>query len=402
MFSNALIYRLGGAPLDLAAVEAGLDHHRFAECGASQELSMGWIEPRGEAHGPLVESVGGHWIMKLQVEAKAVPSEIVKRKLQDRLAEIEKSTGRKPGRKESKELKEDVKQALLPMAFPKRASVLVWIDPAAGTLLLDVTSQARADDVISGLVRAIDGFSVQQINTSTSPAAAMAEWLIEQEPPAGFSIDRECELKANDESKSVVRYGRHALDIEEVRQHVRDGKIPTRLAMTWEGRVSFMLTEGMSLRSIHFLDGLFDGTANEKESGFDADVAIATGELSKLIPAMLEALGGEIAITPSEPVAGVVGAARRLDSLAREGGGKVEITDSSGETLVTFGDGPDPMYDQAMAIVRKDGKPSISLVQRHLKIGYNRAARLIEAMEVAGMVSPMDSSGSRILIAVAG
>ena len=55
----------------------------------------------------------------------------------------------------------------------------------------------------------------------------------------------------------------------------------------------------------------------------------------------------------------------------------------------------DPLYDQAVAIVLKTRRPSISLVQRHLRIGYNRAARLIEQMERSGMVSPMQSNGNR-------
>jgi S-DNA-T family DNA segregation ATPase FtsK/SpoIIIE len=55
----------------------------------------------------------------------------------------------------------------------------------------------------------------------------------------------------------------------------------------------------------------------------------------------------------------------------------------------------DPMYDQAVELVMKTRRPSISLVQRHLRIGYNRAARLIEAMERAGLVSAMNGAGNR-------
>ena len=58
----------------------------------------------------------------------------------------------------------------------------------------------------------------------------------------------------------------------------------------------------------------------------------------------------------------------------------------------------DPMYDQAVEVVLKNRKASISLVQRHLKIGYNRAARLVEDMEKAGMVSAMSSSGQREIL----
>jgi S-DNA-T family DNA segregation ATPase FtsK/SpoIIIE len=67
-----------------------------------------------------------------------------------------------------------------------------------------------------------------------------------------------------------------------------------------------------------------------------------------------------------------------------------EVGGSSGEK--------DPMYDQAVEVVLKNRKASISLVQRHLKIGYNRAARLVEDMEKAGMVSAMSSSGQREIL----
>ncbi len=58
----------------------------------------------------------------------------------------------------------------------------------------------------------------------------------------------------------------------------------------------------------------------------------------------------------------------------------------------------DPLYDQAVEIVLKNRRASISLVQRHLRIGYNRAARLLEDMERAGMVSAMQSNGNREIL----
>jgi S-DNA-T family DNA segregation ATPase FtsK/SpoIIIE len=75
-------------------------------------------------------------------------------------------------------------------------------------------------------------------------------------------------------------------------------------------------------------------------------------------------------------------------------------SDEEGEGLLDGAGGggdaeADPLYDQACAIVLKTRRASISLVQRHLRIGYNRAARLIEQMERAGMVSPMQTNGNR-------
>jgi S-DNA-T family DNA segregation ATPase FtsK/SpoIIIE len=58
----------------------------------------------------------------------------------------------------------------------------------------------------------------------------------------------------------------------------------------------------------------------------------------------------------------------------------------------------DALYDQAVEVVLQHRRASISLVQRHLRIGYNRAARMLEQMEQAGLVSPMASNGNRDIL----
>lgn len=293
MFKNLIVYRIAsGWYMDITQVEEALAKTPFLECGATQAKSSGWVPPRGEENGALAESVGGQWVLRLMTETKSVPGSVLARRVKEKADRIEKETGRKPGKKESKELKDEAMLDLLPMAFAKQASTWVWVDPRSLTLVLDTSSQGRADEVVSLLVEALQGLSVSLINTQTSPQAAMAHWLKEQEPPAGFTVDRECELKSAGESKAVVKYGRHPLDIEEVQAHIEQGKLPTKLALTWDDRVSFMLTEGMQIKKLEFLDTVFDGKADD--GGFDTDVAIATGELCRLLPDLYAALGGEV------------------------------------------------------------------------------------------------------------
>ena len=291
-----IIYRI--APqwqIGLEQVEAALAKVPFLECGATQERSWGWTPPRGEAHGPLAESVGGQWVLRFMVESKVLPGSVLARRVEEKAARIEQETGRKPGKKESKELKDEAKLDLLPMAFTKQGAMWVWLDLEARTLVLDTASQARADEVVTALVEALPGLSVALLDTQTAPQAAMAHWLSTQEAPAGFTVDRECELKAADEEKAVVRYARHPLDIEEVQAHIAAGKLPTKLALTWDGRVAFLLTEGLQIKKLALLDSVTEGQGKggKDDSGFDADVAIATGELRLLIPDLVEALGGE-------------------------------------------------------------------------------------------------------------
>jgi S-DNA-T family DNA segregation ATPase FtsK/SpoIIIE len=81
--------------------------------------------------------------------------------------------------------------------------------------------------------------------------------------------------------------------------------------------------------------------------------------------------------------------------------GLLESSEEEGGELGGLEEGDvesDPLYDQAVEIVLKTRRASISLVQRHLRIGYNRAARLIEQMERAGMVSSMQSNGNREIL----
>ena len=79
-------------------------------------------------------------------------------------------------------------------------------------------------------------------------------------------------------------------------------------------------------------------------------------------------------------------------------GGTADGEDGVGGLDGNAGGEKDPMYDQAVEVVLKNRKASISLVQRHLKIGYNRAARLVEDMEKAGLVSSMSGSGQREIL----
>lgn len=299
MLKNLTLYRFTTpTPLDAQQVESALQNRPFISCGASEEASHGWIEPRGQANGPLLECVNSHWIMQLKNETKKVPGSVVKDKLGERLAKIKESEGRKPGKKEKLELRDEIVQALLPNAFPKRAATFVWIDPKTSLLVIDTASPAKADVIATALIEAIPDLSMTLIQTQQSPAACMSHWLSTNEAPNEFSIDQECELKACDESKAVVRYTRHALDTEEVSQHIAAGKIPTRVAMTWNDRVSFVMTDMMQVRKVTLLDVVLDGASktpgDRKDDNFDANVVLATGELVPLIAAMLEALGGQV------------------------------------------------------------------------------------------------------------
>lgn len=376
MFTSLLLYRIDPQWVPaLAAAEEALKAHEFIPCAPSQASSIGWIPPRGKEHGAMVEAVAGQWVMLFQSETKSIPAALLRRKVDERCAAIEDQTGRKPGKRERKQLKEDVTQELLPHAFPKLNPVFVWIDPANHTLGLATTSSTRADMVITMLVQTLDSMAINTYAPMRNPGAVMGRWLIQGEAENGFTIDRSTELAAPGEGGAKVRYENHPLDIDEVREHIKQGLVPTKLAITWEDRVSMIVSDDMALRSIKFLEGTAkaQGDQQAQEDAFDADVTIQTGELRRLIHELTEAMGGLAPIPDPVPVA---------------------QADMVGDV--------DPLLPQAVALVREHDKASISLVQRHLKIGYNRAANIVEAMEKTGVVSPMDGKGARTVLQAAG
>jgi recombination associated protein RdgC len=306
MFKSACFFRISPDFVlpSLDALEPVLHKARFIPCGPTQPESSGWVPPRGSKGEQLAELVGGHLLLKLCTEKRAVPSSAVKAAVDERVEKYKQETGneRVPS-KVKKEFKEEVLLDLLPRAFSKRSTTLIWLDPEHRMLVVDAGSLAAADRVVSSLLAALlevpgggPALDLELVQTQESPAVSMAHWLSTREAPWRFTVDRDCELKAPDEQKATVRYSRHTLEIDEVAEHITAGKVPTQLALTWNERVSFVLTEAGQVRKLKLLDVVMEGVdkPGKGEDGFDADAAILTGELSALIPDLLEALGGEL------------------------------------------------------------------------------------------------------------
>ena len=316
MFKSASYYRIdpGFVLPPLEALEEALQSARFLPCGTTQTDSSGWVPPRGNKGTLLAELVGGHMILKLGTERRALPASAVKTALEERIEKHKLETGNeRVGAKLKRQFKEEIVFELLPRAFTKRSNTLLWLDPANRFLVVDSGSLSGADKIVTALVEALSKvggtpFAVKPVRTNSSAAASMSHWLVTREAPVAFSVDRDCELKTPDDQKSAVRYTHHTLEIDEVPQHIAAGKVPTQLAMTWNDRVSFVLSESGQLRKLKLLDVVMDGVqeGGKDDDGFDTDVAILTGELTALLPDLLEALGGEVeevATVAAAPVA---------------------------------------------------------------------------------------------------
>ncbi len=293
-FKNLQIYRLP-APWAFTPeqLEAALAPHAFVPASSNELLRQGWDTPR--PNGGLVHVVNKQMLILLGAEKKLLPSSVINQVAKARAAEMEEAQGFAPGKKAMKELKERVADELLPRAFSIRSNVWTWIDPVNGWLVVDAASPAKADEVIKLLLKAVDKLPLESLRVQRSPVGVMTAWLEADDAPAGFTVDMETELRATGERKAAVRYVKHSLDPEEVRRHIKAGKQCTRLAMTWDSKISFVLTESLAIKGIKPLDVIAEKESSTKndDERFDGDFMLMTGELAKLMADVVEALGGE-------------------------------------------------------------------------------------------------------------
>ena len=292
-FKNLKLYRLATSYTwtaeqlnDLLVKEA------FVSAGAAVAQSQGWVAPL-EQDTRLAYPVGKQILCAYRVEKKLLPTTVINQFTKVRAQELEEQQGFKPGRKQLKDLKLEVTESLIPRAFSLQRDARVWIDPVNRWLALDTASATKAEEILSALGKALYPFPVEPIHVEISPTAAMTDWILSGEAPSHFSIDQDAELRATGEKAAVVRYVKHALDSEDIQKHVSAGKQCTRLALTWNDRVSFVLHDNMDIKRITPLDILDqDDTkmpADELEK-FDADFTLMCAELYLLVSRLLDVL----------------------------------------------------------------------------------------------------------------
>lgn len=294
-FKNLQIYRLPPKwQMPAGTLEEILAKHPLQPCGGMMTTSRGWVSPRGDQQ--LVASHGKNLLIALGVEQKILPAAVINQTAKERAEILEKQQGYKVGKKQMRDLKEQITAELLPRAFSRRRSTRAWISPSDGWLVVDAASAGKAEELTEQLRNTLGEFPISLLTTKLSPMTAMTGWLTGSDAPGRFMIDQDCELRGVDESKPTVRYVRHDLGGKDVASHINDGKVATKLGLNWSERITLVLHEQHQLKRVRFMDidkNREGDQSQNPEEQFDADFALMTGEFSKLLSDFVEALGGE-------------------------------------------------------------------------------------------------------------
>jgi recombination associated protein RdgC len=293
-FRNLIVYRCSARLPAGAVLEDALAQRPLTPCGGFDLVSRGWIAPAQDER--LLYTAHGQFLIALGVNQKLLPASIVNQVARERADELAAEQGYPVGRRQMRELKLRVADELRPRALTRRRLTRAWLDPENGTLCVDAASAAKAEEVVEVLRETLGSFPATRLDTERSPSSVMTSWLMLGDAAGRFSIGEDLELKALDQTRSVVRYAHHVLDGNDVRQHIKGGKIATKLGLTWNDRLAFALGDKLELKRIEFLDVRREEAASpdvDAAEQFELDFVLMTGEFRSMLADLIVALGGE-------------------------------------------------------------------------------------------------------------
>jgi recombination associated protein RdgC len=294
-FKNLVVFRLRAAwSRKVEDFEAKLAQQPLQKCAGFEMESRGWVCPQHE--GQYLYHQNRQWLLALGVEQKLLPGSVIRQVAEERIVQMQAMLGHPLGRKQKRDIRDKVTAELMPRALSRRRKTYAWIDTANGWLAVDAAGEPQAEQFLEALRKSDDDLPIARLETDKSPSVSMSRWITDGDVPGPFGIDEDLELRAPDATKATVRYARHGLGGKDIRDHIAAGKQPVRLGLTWNDRVSFVLTDQLHVKRLSFLEILERESSEEtqdEEERFEIDFALMTGELSRLLADLVAALGGE-------------------------------------------------------------------------------------------------------------
>lgn len=287
-FKNLYLYRLqDDFSVTPEELHEKLTEKLFFECGKEQKETMGWVSPLGRDSEVLAHAANGYLLMTMAMQERMLPASVVREELDERVAHIQTQEDRKVSSREKKDMREQIEFELLPQAFKRTRKLDGWIDPNDGWLILNVSSATQAEKFTGLLRKSVGSLPTKTPETAVTPISLMTEWLREGELPEPFELGAECELRGQGDEQSVAVFKKHKLLTDEVQANLETGKLVSKLMLTWDEKISFVLTDNLQLKRIKFLD-VFDDQLDEHDpqshaEKLDIEFSLMTGEVANML-----------------------------------------------------------------------------------------------------------------------
>jgi recombination associated protein RdgC len=271
-FKNAQIFQLKDTEsLDTNELIEKIPEFPLTECGSQDEFSFGWM--------PLIRNseqwslASGHCLLfRAGKEEKVLPSSVVREELENKVAEIELLEGRKVGRKEQTDMKDELVFTLRPKAFSKRTDIWAYIDLKAKILVINSTNAGMTELLFKHLQTTLGSFPMSPLQAQVAPSSLMTDWLVKNEVPSSLETGDECEIQDGSEDKATIRFKALEPLSEDVTRHLEQGMAVKNLALRWTDKLSFVLHDDLTLRKIKFDDALKEAAFNDSQGGGQSDM----------------------------------------------------------------------------------------------------------------------------------
>ena len=267
------------------------------QVGPLESFSQGFVSPFQPEQEALLHSLAGYDLLSLGHQKRVLPPAVVAAHVRDKIREIEAETGRPPGKRRRRELAEHAMTELLPKAFVEERATSAYLDRSRRLLVVDTSSDNIAETVAHELREALGSFPAKALVSDTDPSVLMTAWLSgEQALPAELELGEDCELRDPADTHTVIGARGQDLEAEEIREHLRNGKVATRLGLIFDDRISFTLDSNLKVRKLKFLDLVLeklDSDRQEAAAELDARFALMTHELARLFDALDRIFGFE-------------------------------------------------------------------------------------------------------------
>lgn len=251
---------------------------------APQHFSPEWVFPADFT-----------WSVALKRSDKVLPAAVIRDFVDEKVKQIQEDENRKVGRKEKKEIKEQVTDNLLPRAFTRHSYLHAVCDTKHGFLLINQATATKSEKMLTKLREALGGLEARLPHTKQSPTTLMTAWLAAGAADGGFELDSDCELKGSGDIAPVVKVSKQDLSSDEIAQHAKTGKMVTQLGLVWREQIAFVLTADFTLKRIQYLDVLQSQAEQDGDDvashAFTTQI-LMTESLSQMILELVEHLGG--------------------------------------------------------------------------------------------------------------
>lgn len=294
MFIKQLsLYRLNPEAMPSAEkLETALAKHKFAEVTGLEWSNEGFTPPHNFAN-ELVFQAANTWSVSLKKQERVLPSSAIKDALEQKIAQIAEKEGRRVGRKERAELKEQVINELLPLALCRSSCIAAMCHTPSQLLMVGSASSKAAENMVTMLRYALGGLDAWLPNTKLSLMQLMTDWVLTGEAAGNFELDNSCQLIYG--TTEAVKISNKHLNDEDVVFHVEQGMKVKELGLVWREQVAFVLTSDFRFKRISFLDTLQEEVESHGDDAASlafASQMIVAESLSTMVNELADILGG--------------------------------------------------------------------------------------------------------------